>query len=577
MAVSNADILGWLNENPGADDTLIATTMQAAGVSPEQMAQATGLNYGDVSSRYNTALGITSLPAAAAPVTQEVDYFAQQFTPDVYTPTTTTTATTSAPVTTVEDLYREVLGREPDAEGLAFWQQGFGGSVDAAEKASFLQAAQAELANRPAAEQVLLAPKIVDTSATGVTDADILGWFEANPGADDALIAKTMREAAVTPEQLARATNTNVADVQSRYDAALAGATQTQTQTTTDTTTQAANTVAYHDGTTYNATDLNTLATQISNLSTALGVDKSWGGGALNAGDNANIGFDADTGKKILGTDTITNKQQIALDMAANLNNAGIKSLDQIGMGNITGDVNVRNEYDENGNPTGAFSKWDVVKGDWTPMTADEIANIRIVDEGTGEGASQKLVTTGVTGTGLINKTNGKAIGDGSGNIGYTATGDGGTEYKLKIDEKTGLPIFYTVGVSSNDLVNLMADLGPIAQIGLAIATGGLSIPQQIAAQMAVGVLSGKEFDDVIKSAVISFAGAQIPGMDFMSDGASFIKDLGLSPELTKALTTSFQNAAVSAGTALLSGQDIGEAMLRGAVTGGVNGAVNSH
>jgi len=118
---------------------------------------------------------------------------------------------TAAPVTTVEDLYREVLGREPDAEGLAYWQQGFGNSVDAAEKASFLKAAQGELANRSAKEQALLAPKIVDTSATKVTDADILGWFNANPGADDATIAKVMQEAGVTPEQMARAKGTNTA------------------------------------------------------------------------------------------------------------------------------------------------------------------------------------------------------------------------------------------------------------------------------------------------------------------------------------------------------------------------------
>ena len=56
MAVSNADILGWLNENPGADDTLIATTMREAGVTPAQMAEATGLSYGDVSGRYTAAL-----------------------------------------------------------------------------------------------------------------------------------------------------------------------------------------------------------------------------------------------------------------------------------------------------------------------------------------------------------------------------------------------------------------------------------------------------------------------------------------------------------------------------------------
>jgi hypothetical protein len=32
MAVTNADILGWLNANPGADDALIASTMQSAGL-----------------------------------------------------------------------------------------------------------------------------------------------------------------------------------------------------------------------------------------------------------------------------------------------------------------------------------------------------------------------------------------------------------------------------------------------------------------------------------------------------------------------------------------------------------------
>jgi hypothetical protein len=56
MAVSDADILGWLNANPGADDTLIANTMRDAGVDPARMAQVTGLDYGDVAQRYETAL-----------------------------------------------------------------------------------------------------------------------------------------------------------------------------------------------------------------------------------------------------------------------------------------------------------------------------------------------------------------------------------------------------------------------------------------------------------------------------------------------------------------------------------------
>ena len=103
MAVTNADILGWLNANPGADDALIASTMQAAGVSPAQMAEATGTNVADITARYE---------AAIAP----------------------------PPVTTVEDLYRQYAGREADPGGLAFWKQGFGDSIDANEIASFQNA-----------------------------------------------------------------------------------------------------------------------------------------------------------------------------------------------------------------------------------------------------------------------------------------------------------------------------------------------------------------------------------------------------------------------------------------------------
>jgi hypothetical protein len=47
---------------------------------------------------------------------------------------------------------------------LAFWQQGFGDTIDANEIASFKNAAQAELANRSAAEQQALAPNLVNTS-----------------------------------------------------------------------------------------------------------------------------------------------------------------------------------------------------------------------------------------------------------------------------------------------------------------------------------------------------------------------------------------------------------------------------
>jgi len=112
---------------------------------------------------------------------------------------------------TVEDLYRQVLGREPDPEGLAFWQSAFGGSVDPMEQASFLQAAQAELARRPPVEQVALAPNLVaaTTPPPAVTNADILGWFNANPNADATLVNQTMQAAGVSPSQVSSALASN--------------------------------------------------------------------------------------------------------------------------------------------------------------------------------------------------------------------------------------------------------------------------------------------------------------------------------------------------------------------------------
>jgi hypothetical protein len=85
-------------------------------------------------------------------------------------------------ITSVEDLYTNILGRAPDTEGLAFWKQGFGDTIDANEIASFQNAAQAELKNRTAPEQQILAPNLVNTAgaaapATTVNDlyTSILG------------------------------------------------------------------------------------------------------------------------------------------------------------------------------------------------------------------------------------------------------------------------------------------------------------------------------------------------------------------------------------------------------------------
>ena len=113
MAVTNADILGWLNENPNASPALINQTMAEAGVSAAQYQSATG--------------------APPPPVPQ---------------------ATTPAPV-----------------------------------------------APPPPVQQAVATPT--------VTNADILGWFNANPNADATLINQTMQAAGVSPTQVSSALQGN--------------------------------------------------------------------------------------------------------------------------------------------------------------------------------------------------------------------------------------------------------------------------------------------------------------------------------------------------------------------------------
>jgi hypothetical protein len=51
MAVTNEQILGFLNANPGISDAEIVAAMEAYGVSPAQMAQAVGVTEGEVAAR----------------------------------------------------------------------------------------------------------------------------------------------------------------------------------------------------------------------------------------------------------------------------------------------------------------------------------------------------------------------------------------------------------------------------------------------------------------------------------------------------------------------------------------------
>jgi hypothetical protein len=191
-----------------------------------------------------------------------------------------------------------------------------------------------------------------------------------------------------------------------------------------------------------------------------------------------------------------------------------------------------------------------------------------------------KLV--GVTGQTFGNKATGQEIVKGTGRwqnqggenlFGGTGEGKGNTGYRVNFADD-GTPIFYTTQGTSNDLAMLMQDLGPIGQIGLAVATGGMSLPAQLATNFAIQVLSGTDLNDAIKNTAVSLAVSQIPGTDFMKEVNLEIKNLGLDPSITKTLTTAANTAATSATRAALTGKSILDSALAGAASGGVNGAV---
>ena len=99
--------------------------------------------------------------------------------------------------------------------------------------------------------------------------------------------------------------------------------------------------------------------------------------------------------------------------------------------------------------------------------------------------------------------------------FGGTYQGKGNTGYGVQFDAQ-GNPVFYTQGASSNDVANIMKDLGPVGNIAAAALGGPLAVA-------ALSVASGKPLKDVAKSAALSYLGGQAG--DFVS-GTSGLTDI---------------------------------------------------
>jgi ribosomal protein L12E/L44/L45/RPP1/RPP2 len=456
-------------------------------------------------------------------------------------------------INNVTDLYRNILGREPDAEGLAFWEQAFGDTIDSNEIDSFKTAAQSALANRSPEEQSLLAPKIVNPTSTGFAQQ----YLDANPDVKAEFERfKTREPSKWTPESY-------VAYHYRNY-----GRNETRAGT---------------EGLTKN---IDTLANQILGQKlTSQWKGQGYGSAEANAKDMATIltGIGITDIKQFGKVPVYSPVQEIGKtyngQQVVNMSDEEGKTVSYIRQptGAYQYDYETGQEYPVTQFvPVPANAKLESVYGQYDPNydTVNQVDQSKIKTIN-----GQLVVDTGQTSFG--NKATGQAVPNTyserqTGNAwGGTFAGDGNTGYRVQFTPD-GTPIFYTTYSTSNDLAMLMQDLGPIGQIGLALATGGLSIPQQIAAQMAIQVLSGVDLDDAIKNAVVSLAVSNIPGTDMMKEANKYITDLGLPAALTTTLNNAVQTAVVTGAKAVLTGQDLSDAVVRGFTSGGLNGAVNA-
>jgi hypothetical protein len=147
---------------------------------------------------------------------------------------------------------------------------------------------------------------------------------------------------------------------------------------------------------------------------------------------------------------------------------------------------------------------------------------------------------------------------------GGTFAGKDNTGYRVQFGAD-GTPYFYTTKSSSNDLANIMADMGPVGQIALAAATGGLSLPAQLAANAAFQLLAGGNLKDVAKGTALSYLGGQAGNLISGSQG---ITDL-LGKTGTDIAAKTAQQFVGSGGKA-----DLEKALLGSAVGTGVNTAI---
>jgi len=231
--------------------------------------------------------------------------------------------------------------------------------------------------------------------------------------------------------------------------------------------------------------------------------------------------------------------------------------------------------FDYEGNPINSRQSVDpkdlqTLYGSYQPITSNPDEGSYFVPADKSNLVLKDGVTMVKTGETFGNKATGQAVPNTyserqTGNFfGGTFAGKGNTGYGVQFDAQ-GNPIFYTQGASSNDLANLMKDLGPIGQIAIAAATGGLSLPAQLAANAGIQLLAGGNLKDIVKGTALSYLGGQAGNL---ISGSSGITDL-LGKTGTDIASRTAQQFVGSGGKA-----DLGQALLGNVVGSGVGSVI---
>lgn len=511
MAVTNEQISAYLAANPGMSDAQIASAMTQHGVTPAQMAQVTGLGQDVVQSRFDA----TQIANTSGMGSQGIG------------------VTGSSIPLTVENLYQQYAGRASDPGGLEYWTKQFGDTIDPSEISTFQNAvAEARAQGTEPAAQPAYFQQNPDVAAAylqnsyGMTPDQFAAAHFQNYGAAEqraaptsgALTQVTTQTPAIsftpgladqTMEQKAAEYSNLIsqgftdAQIKAAADAtfgtqsasdwnaltSLAG--QGSSQAEADDTGLKSTVITDYRGKEYDTATLLNLANQLAGI-----ADTSQFSGGVFGVQKGSVGFDYDQAARALGRD-VNVAEQVLLDSARSLIDQGITDLSKLGMGDIKTSVNVQQEVDDNGMPTGNFVAYvpsgTDAEGNTTftvrALTPEEAARIRTEEvTGTGDDSgsyTRRLLDDVVTGRGIVYDGKSKIEGNRL-DAGVTYTGKGGTNYQITYDEQ-GKPRFTTTGFSTSDL----GSIAPLLQIASFVP--GVA-PFAMAANAAIAASQGNVF-----------------------------------------------------------------------------------